>query len=678
MTNNVLRIFILIITFLILSLSIKSQTLIDLKKPLNKETYQKWEAYIKQFAPADSAFRVVLNIAQRHYFADRAAVSAQVFKHFKPYFPNRDSIIDEQIKAYEEVMISTTPTRDLFDIYQQFINENAPSERAFVALQRIADNYIDKKDWDSAATVFNAFKPLFPNKAEYIYDIMKIIISPHRNIKITNLGDSINTGGNEWDPTPTPDGKTLYFSASPRRGGKGGSDIWYSKLNNGMWGKSLNLGKPINAKQEETIDNVSADGTTVLLSGTFPGTYGKFDIYYGEKTSDSWSNIQHYPMPINSKHTDEGGNLTADGNAILFSSDRRGGIGEFKPFMSLFHGNRMGNMDIYVSEKDNNGKWGEPINLGEIINTPYSERAPFLHPDGKTLYFSSDGHPGLGRLDIFKTTRLNDTSWTEWSKPINIGKEINSSGDDWGYVVSLSGDSAFFAGYERPDTYGGWDIYSVSVPENIKPEELITIKGYIRNKDGYHLSAQIIWEDLQTGKKIGQLKSDPQTGFYMINLRKGTNYGYFANKRGFYPISNNIDLRNYSGEKEINLDITLLSKKELQAGETITINNIFFDYDKYELKRESIPELQRLVKFLKQNNYNIIIEGHTDNIGTPEHNKTLSKRRAESVANYLNNNGISKNRIQTKGFGSSIPLKANTSFENRAKNRRVEIRFIEK
>jgi outer membrane protein OmpA-like peptidoglycan-associated protein len=667
-----------LLLFLLIVCSEKSnsQTLIDLRKQLNPDTFKEWDEYIKAYAPSDSAFNVVLNLANRHIFSSRAAVARQVYIMYMDLFPSRKTWLNQQADVLEEIMLTQEIQKDMYGVFDDFVKSKAPERNAFVAVQRIAERYIDHRDWDSAATVFKYYKPLFPNMSRDFDKIIDILNAPYQGLVVRNLGNKINTSQDEWDPTPTPDGKYLYFSASNRNGGYGKSDVFYSQLINGDWSTPKNVGREVNGREDETVDNVSIDGNLLFLSGNFEGTFGNFDIYSVKKTESGWGQLFHYPQPINSEYTDEGANSTPDGKAIIFSSDRPGTIGDFTPYGNIKNGSTNGNMDIYVTVKTDSG-WSQPINLGKTINTPYAERAPYLHPDGKTLYFSSEGHPGLGHLDLFKSVRLSDTSWTEWSEPVNLGKEINSAGEDWGYVVNLSGDSAFFAGLNRPDGYGGWDIYSISLPKSAKPQILVCVHGTVKTKDGIPLSASIKWEDLEAGKVLGVLESSPQDGSYIIALPLGKNYGFYAQRNGFYPSSYNLDLRNINSQSSITQDIVLYSTQQILKEKVgLVINNVFFDYNSFELKPESFPELDRLAEFIKSNtSMEIEISGHTDNIGSDEFNKKLSLKRAESVLNYLVSKGIKKNLMSVKGYGATIPLVPNTNDENRSKNRRVEIKY---
>lgn len=647
----------------------------DLSKPLNQETFKQWDEYIKQNAPNRSSLNVVINMASRHLLAGRAAVALEIYNMYRNLYPSESQYFKTQTENLEKLMLSQTPQSDMLYIYVNYIKRNSNTENGFLALQRLSDKYINERNWDSARILYKSFSPYFPSDSIRIAKIINILSSPEYGLKINPLSNSVNSQFDEWDPTLTPDGSTLYFSARHKYPNFGNSDVYYSTIDSsGNWQQAQNIGRTINGKMDETVDNISVDGNTLLLSGDFPGTFGNFDIYYAEREENGWGSIRHFPRPINSEFTDEGANLYSDGKAMIFSSDRPGAIGTFAQYGELFHGNQMGNMDIYVSIKTDTG-WSAPINLGKTINTPFAERAPYLHPDGKTLYFSSDGHPGLGRLDLFKSTRLNDTSWTEWSEPINLGKEINSANDDWGYSVSLKGDSAFFAAHSRLDGKGGWDLYSIYLPNQAKPNQVVTIRGKVTDRLGKPISVKIKWEDLSNHSIIGEIHNNPQSGSYFIVLPLGKNYGYFAERQGYYPASDNIDLTNIKSNKEIIKNIVLNSEYEIVEQKTkFIIKNIFFDYNMSDLKPESTSELDRLITFIaKHPDKKIHIDGHTDNIGSEQFNLALSQRRTEAVKEYLIAHGQPPNKIITSGFGSKYPIADNSTEIGRAENRRVEI-----
>ncbi len=558
---------------------------------------------------------------------------------------------------------------------EAFIDNYAPSDSAFWRVQGLASYSINVGNWDNAIAIYRKYEPKFPPRKNEFEKIINILEAPKEKIEIKNLGQGINSALPEYGAVITADNKKLYFARNYGRE-KSNEDVMVSEYIDGKWGDAVGLGSPINTKSSEDPLSISADGNRLILYGSYPGSFGSGDIFYSDKKSDgSWGDVQHFPRPINTQYFDADCCITSDGNAMLFVSDRPGGNGEFRRKDDAQH--IRGNTDIYVSIKQGDGSWEAPINLGPTINTPWSERTPFLHPDGKTLYFSSNGHPGLGSLDIFKSTKLNDNSWTEWSEPVNLGKEINNANENWAFVISTDGKLGYFSN-ERATGYGGSDIYSIEIPESMKPLPVITISGNVADENGVPLSASIKWEDLESGRNVGSLASNPKTGNYFIVLPLNKNYGYYAEKEGYYPVSKNIDLRSKINSESYTQNIIMASIESMrEKGMPVRLNNLFFDFDKADLKPESYPELGRLSDILRQNSsMGIEISGHTDNKGTSQYNFELSRKRAEAVQDYLKFSLRLSNKIVAKGFGSSLPIAANDSEEGRALNRRVEIRFL--
>ncbi len=558
-----------------------------------------------------------------------------------------------------------------------YARTHAPEDEAFIAVQRIAEPFIKAKDWDKAVKVFEEYRPLFGVMDERFGEILRILEAPRESLLVTNLGPGINTKGDEGFPIPTADSRTIYFTASKRPDSWGGEDIFVSSLENGVWRQSSNLGPGINTENNESATSVSADGTRLFFFGHYTGSYGRGDIFYSLVTPEGWGAVEHFRRPVNTVYFESDGLLSSDGKALFFTSDRPGNAGCFHQKDEPFHGNTWGNTDIYVCVWQDTG-WGEPVNLGPVINTPYAERTPFLHPDGKTLYFSSDGHTGLGRLDVFKSTRLSDTSWTQWSKPRNLGKELNTAGDDFGYKISTSGEAAYYAAFGENGGYGGYDVYSTSLPGQARPSAVATITGIVKNEQGSPIQAAIKWENLASGENAGELQSDPRDGSYFIALPLGINYGYYAEKQGYYPISKNIDLSNTVRPIEITEDIIMVSVKEVvEQGTPVRINNIFFDFDQYTLRPESYPELKRLADLLKSNPATkVVIAGHTDDVGSDSYNMKLSLKRAKAVVDYLVSIGCEKEGLVPKGYGKLKPVTTNQTDEGRAQNRRVEFMFV--
>jgi outer membrane protein OmpA-like peptidoglycan-associated protein len=561
--------------------------------------------------------------------------------------------------------------------YENIVKLYAPSEDAFIALQYLAAPAINKKDWDKAIRIYESHMSKFPNDTARFNRIIELLRAPDKKIQLYNMGGNINSMGKEYGPVLAPDMKKLYFTGRDREDNEGGEDIYISYYINNKWIIAVPLSSKINTESNEYINCTSADGNTLVLFGNYINNMGRGDNFYVEKTNKGWSEIKQYPVPINSKWWDADAFLTADGKAIIFSSERPGGIGDYHPKGDYHHGMYWGNTDLYVVLRDADGNWSNTaINLGPTINTPYTERTPFLHPDGKTLYFSSDGHYGLGKSDVFKTVKLNDSSWTEWSEPVNLGKEINTPEEDWGYKISTDGKRAYFSTIKN-EGFGDEDIYYVNLPQEVQPvSNVVAIEGKVLDEKGNPVDAVIKWEDVETLKEIGIAKTDPLTGEYYIALPFGRYYAYFADVKGYYSTVNYLDLTKEDAYKEMKTDVNIVSVEELKnSGKTIKIDNIFFDFGSYDLKSESYEALKLLYRFMTTNPDILVeINAHTDNIGSESFNIKLSQNRANSVVEYLVQKGIDPSRLIPQGFGKSQPVAPNETEEGRALNRRVEFR----
>ncbi|MDF1549059.1 MAG: OmpA family protein [Bacteroidales bacterium] len=551
--------------------------------------------------------------------------------------------------------------------YVDYIKKAAPAELAYVTLLRTLSPYLQSNNWEGAAKQLIDFKSYFPNNHR-IDSVIAILQTTQQSISVESISAEINTMGHEYAPVLTPDGKTIYFCGRSREGNIGGEDIFVSKLEAGKWRKSRLLQTLNTPYAHEAPLAISADGNRLLL-------YANANIFYSDKTASGWSIPKPFPSVNDPDSWEADAMMTADGNAILFISDRKGNIGKHHIFGELFHGSHSGNSDIYVCLQTESG-WSKPLNLGKKINTPYSERSPFMHPDMKTLYFSSEGHSGLGRLDVFKVERLNDSSWTDWSEPINLGKEINSYGDEYDYKISTDGNFAYLSSFKSSN----YDIYKMNLPKSVRPDFVAIVSGTITNKKGEPIQATIKWENLKAGEVIGYSQSDIVDGSYLIILPLGKDYGYFIEHQDYYPLSGNIDLTDKEEQIEIRKDFMLLSYVEIINDKlSIPLENVFFELNEYKLKQESFSELNRLITFIKKNPEMIIeIAGHTDDTGTEEHNKKLSQQRADAVCNYLISKGVVRNKLIAVGYGETKPIETNETEEGKAKNRRVEFKVLQK
>ena len=475
-----------------------------------------------------------------------------------------------------------------------------------------------------------------------------------------DLKDSINTSYSELAPLISHDGQTLYFvrDGDPvNKGLQNLQDIWTSsRLPNGNWSGAKNIGAPLNNDQPNFIFSVLPDGNTILLGNTYKpdGSYKGRGISSSRRVKSGWS------IPVDVEIADYYNDypqtsycLSADGQVLISTLERE---------------DSRGSLDLYVSFRREDGTFSEPLNMGSDLNTFGREMTPFLAADGKTLYFASSGHPGMGGTDIFISRRL-DSSWTKWSEPQNLGPELNTKGFDAYYSIPAQGDYAYLVSNK--------DIYRIKVVEAAKPDPVVIISGKVLNsKTEEPLESEIIYSDLTTGKELGTANSSPENGTFKIILPYGTNYGFQAQKKGYYALSENLNLTDTAQFEEIHKDLYLTP---IETGETIILNNIFFGYDSSTLLTESFEELNKLVETLNDNpDLTIKIKGHTDDVGGVEYNLILSQKRAGSVVTYLKEKGIDAKRLTSEGFGKSQPIGDNKTEEGRAKNRRVEFEILTK
>jgi outer membrane protein OmpA-like peptidoglycan-associated protein len=379
------------------------------------------------------------------------------------------------------------------------------------------------------------------------------------------------------------------------------------------------------------------------------------------KTANGWS------VPVDLKVINYYNRAGA--NEFCFSADRK------VLLMSIRRDETFGENDIYASFLQENGEFSEPKNLGNTVNTFAWESSPFLAPDGVTLYYSTAGYPGFGNADIFMTRRL-DSTWTNWSTPLNMGPDINSSNWEAYYSVAASGKYAYVVS-EQNGIEGSLDIFQVKLPEVLKPKPVVLIYGKVLNsKTKEPLESNINYNILATNKEMGIASSGVKDGSYKIVLPAGEVYSFLAKKNGFYSVSENIDVSKITAYKELERDLYLAP---LEVGGTIRLNNLFFDFNKSSLRKESYPELDRVIKLLNENlQMEIEISGHTDNVGSDEINNKLSQDRSMSVKAYILSKGIASERIISKGYGKTKPVADNVSEEGRQKNRRVEFTILKK
>lgn len=473
-----------------------------------------------------------------------------------------------------------------------------------------------------------------------------------------NLGDSVNTKDDEYVNAITADEQKLYFTRLiPVRADQPElreEDFYVSAKCDTVWCKARDMGSPINTRGNEGAISISPDGQFLFFAAcNREDGFGSCDIYGARKQGENWSVPQNLGQVVNSPSWDSQPSFSSDGKTLYFASKRPGG---------------KGSSDIWSTELQVDGSWTVPINLGDSINTPFEEMAPFIHPDDQTLYFSSRGHQGLGGQDLFCSRRDVNRNWR---KPFNLGYPINSSSDEITLIVKPSGDLAYISS-DKLGGKGRQDIYAFPLYKEAQPLKSTYFKGVVYDKaTKQRLLAVFELVDLSTGRLITRANSDPVTGEFLLSLPTGKDYALSVSRQGYLFYSDNFALQgDISLTKPFIKDVPL---QKIQTGEKVVLRNIFFDTDKYNLKQESVIEIDKLVAFLKTNpSLHIEINGHTDNKGGPEYNLSLSRNRAKAVYDFLVSKGIAPERLTYVGYGLTQPVDSNATEEGRAKNRRTE------
>ena len=480
-----------------------------------------------------------------------------------------------------------------------------------------------------------------------------------------NMGDSINTKFDEYINAITADDESLYFTRLDAKDALtldqtmiGEEDFYIAHRADSAWYQALNLGPPINTHGNEGALCIAPDGKYLFFAAcNREDGLGRCDIYWAHRNGDQWSVPENIGPVVNSPQWDSQPSFSSDGKTLYYASNRAGG---------------KGSSDIWKTELQPDGQWSQPVNLGDVINTSGEEMAPFIHPDDQTLYFSSKGHPGLGKLDLFYARK---SAGGEWMQPVNIGYPINTYADEITLVVNAKGNVAYISS-DKLGGKGRQDIYKFPLYKEARPLLTTYFKGIVYDDDTKaKLEARFELIDLGTSQTVAQSQSDKITGEFLLVLPTEKNYALNVSKDGYLFFSENFSLRGYNSQtKSFVKNIPL---KPIKVGETVVLKNIFFDTDKFILKDESLAELQKLLGLLNKNpKLKIEISGHTDNVGSAEHNLELSRNRANAVYEYLLQHDIAKTRLSFAGYGFNQPIDVNTTEQGRANNRRTEFKVM--
>ena len=528
----------------------------------------------------------------------------------------------------------------------------------------------------------------------------KIVEKPIR-VFIDNLGPNVNTKYHEYGGVISADESVIIYT-SRREGSTGGKidpvlnehyeDLYISTKNeDGTWSPAKNMGENVNTSDHDAVSAISPDGSRIII---YKGGSGMGDLFECVLEGTEWSKPEDLGKNINTNSYQEPSACYApDGNTLYFVSEMPGGIGGH---------------DIYMSKRDSKGKWGPAQNLGATVNTKYKEDGIYMHPDGKTLYFGSEGHTSMGGMDIFKS--VYDAATNAWSKPENLGYPVNTADQDAFFVISANGRHGYYMSTANEDNKGLRDLYRITflgaekqmvlnnednllasvaspvkdvviAPEVVVKEAQLTIlKGVISDfLSKAPLDAEIEIVDNAANQVIATFKSNSKTGKFLVSLPAGKNYGIAVKKDDYLFHSENFDIPNTAAFQEVEKNVEL---KKLSVGSKIVLRNIFFDLDKATLRPESTAELNRLIALMNEvPTLKIELGGHTDAQGSDTHNQDLSERRAAAVVEFLTKAGIAADRLKSAGYGETQLVNAcsngvKCSDVQHQENRRTEFKVL--
>ena len=488
----------------------------------------------------------------------------------------------------------------------------------------------------------------------------KQMVHDSLHVDIQNIGTKVNTKFAEYMPVVTADEKLMYFTSRRATANnkrldidtKPFENIFSSVYENGEWQTPVELGAPINSSDHDACIGISPDGQKIFVYKSKSARVTMGNIITSTLDGTQWKKPKKLGSNINSvSGWESSACLSPDGKRLFFSSDRDGGIGGH---------------DIYYCDLTTEGEWGTPVNMGEPINTKDNEDAPFMHFDGRALFFSSDGHKTIGGYDIFTSTYMEDSA--KWSRPMNLGYPVNTADDDVYFVYSADGSKGYFSSH-RKDSHGEKDIYVVKRP-NTDPN-MIVMAGHILDADTKKpIYATITITDLNTKKVIGVFNSNKISGKYVLALNFSVNHSVEIEADGYVFNSENVHVSRNIFKLQHNQDFFL---SKVKAGAKVTLNNIFFDFNKAELLPQSTTELDNIYEMLIANpNWTVEISGHTDSVGTNDYNLKLSKSRALTVVNYLIEKGINPKHLIAIGSGENKPVSDNGTEDGRKLNRRTD------
>jgi outer membrane protein OmpA-like peptidoglycan-associated protein/tetratricopeptide (TPR) repeat protein len=567
------------------------------------------------------------------------------------------------------------------------IVETCPRYNDFSVNYTLGKIYFESEDFEKSKKYMNQFVTNTTkrdanysdghNTIKYIDEYQQIILNPVPFKPI--IVEGVSTINDDYLPIISPDGSLAFFTHAYMK--KDINSIYGEKFTEEFTvaramdetGTKFSNGEPLpypfNTGKNQGASSITIDNSILYITicEFVSRDYDNCDIYYSVRKNNGWSDLVNMGPQINGIYTWESQpSISSDGKTLYFASIRPENIGFDPNFPTC---------DIWYSTKNNDGTWTKAQNLGTTINTAGNEKSPFIHSDSQTLYFSSDGHKGVGGFDIF-FTKFRDNKWTF---PINIGYPINTKNNDLGFVVNTQGTKAYFAS-NKFDGMGGWDIYSFDLYPEARPEKVFVVKGKLIDDNGSAITeAKLEVKNVRT-EEVSQGLVDSETGHYAVAVTtekdKNDDYLMVVKKEDYSYTSALIETTDSIFVKPVEISFEV---KPIEKGKAVELRDIYYATASYEIDKKSLAVLDGFIEFLIENpSIQIEIRGHTDNIGSVQTNMTLSTNRAKAVYDYLVQKGVSKNRLRYQGFGPNKPIATNDTEAGRSKNRRTEFYILSK
>ncbi len=549
---------------------------------------------------------------------------------------------DQSVRLYEKARAKDTA---YFQLYTLPYSINLAGQGKFQEALEAVNRFLNYPKLNERSIKSGLYR-----KHCYEFALQYAAAHANRSYNFTpiNLGDSVNTEQSEYYPSVTVTDSLLVFT---RRAGNNREDFIESRMQKNNFGKGKPIDGDINIETNKGALSVSQDGEWMVFAGDLSlQDHRSFDIYISYYTPDGWSQPINMGPNINTDFYESGPTLSPDKRALYFCSNRPDGYG---------------GLDLYVSYRMANGKFGPAINMGPKINTAGDEQAPFIHADNQTLYFTSNGLPGYGGSDLFVIRKIADSVW---SAPENLGYPINTIENEGSLAVSADGLTAYYAS-DRADSRGNLDIYRFALRDDIRPYRTLYVKGTVVDKStGKPLPSSVELTDNDTKQTLMKVQTD-ELGTYLVTLPVGKDYTFTVNRKGYLFYSEPYALKQKQADSVYQKNIYL---EPVALNVVTTFHNIEFASNSYTLPTASLVELDQLWRLLNENpSLSVTISGYTDNVGKPEDNLLLSTNRAKAIVAYLTEKGIDKNRLQYQGMGEASPIADNSTEAGRAKNRRT-------